>query len=139
MRASAFGVSWGTGVNGHPGQSARLSLKKHARTLIGAAKEVVAGRADLSFFVTENEAALFRQLAPECASMVTSLRNGVDGDYFSGVYVYGATRATALAQAERLGAISARHLAEAVSGKPGTGGGQFQSLASLPAGGGIQV
>ena len=62
-----------------------------------------------------------------------------DGDYFSGVYVYGATRATALAQAERLGAISARHLAEAVSGKPGTGGGQFQSLASLPAGGGIQV
>ena len=62
-----------------------------------------------------------------------------DGDFFSGVYVYGATRATALAQAERLGAVSARHLGEAVSGKPGTGGGPFQSLASLPPGGGIQV
>jgi len=62
-----------------------------------------------------------------------------DGDYFSGVYVYGASRAAALAQAERLGAISARHLSEAVSGKPGTGGGQFQSLGSLPAGGGVQV
>jgi len=62
-----------------------------------------------------------------------------DGDYFSGVYVYGATRAAALGQAERLGAVAARHLGEAVSGKPGTGGGQFQSLASLPAGGGIQV
>jgi len=62
-----------------------------------------------------------------------------DGDYFSGVYVYGATRAAALAQALRLGAVSARHLGEAVSGKHGTGGGQFQSLASLPPGGGIQV
>ena len=62
-----------------------------------------------------------------------------DGDYFSGVYVYGASRAAALAQAERLGAISARHLGEAVSGKPGTGGGQFQTLGSLPAGGGVQV
>lgn len=62
-----------------------------------------------------------------------------DGDYFSGVYVYGASRAAALAQAERLGTVAARHLGEVVSGKPGTGGGPFQSLASLPAGGGIQV
>ncbi|HEY8730074.1 MAG TPA: hypothetical protein VIL94_10855 [Acidothermaceae bacterium] len=62
-----------------------------------------------------------------------------DGDYFSGIYVYGASRAAALAQAERLGAVAARHLSEAVSGKPGTGGGPFQSLASLPAGGGVQV
>jgi sugar transferase (PEP-CTERM/EpsH1 system associated) len=43
----------------------------------------VAARAERSFFVTEDEAAMFGQLAPECASQVESMCNGVDGDYFS--------------------------------------------------------
>ncbi len=55
-----------------------------------------------------------------------------NGNYFSGVYVYGLTRASALAVAEQLGAASARHLAQAATGKPGTGGGPFQSLSSPP-------
>jgi hypothetical protein len=56
-----------------------------------------------------------------------------DGNYFSGVYVYGLSRASALATAEHLGAESARHLAQAAAGKPGTGGGPFQTLSSPPA------
>jgi hypothetical protein len=55
-----------------------------------------------------------------------------NGNYFSGVYVYGLTRASALTVAEQLGAVSARHLAQAATGKPGTGGGPFQSLSSPP-------
>ena len=56
-----------------------------------------------------------------------------DGNYFSGVYVYGLSRATTLAAAERLGAESALHLAQAAAGKPGTGGGPFQTLSAPPA------
>lgn len=40
-------------------------------------------RAMRSFFVTEKEAALFRELAPECAAGTDALGNGVDADYFS--------------------------------------------------------
>jgi sugar transferase (PEP-CTERM/EpsH1 system associated) len=43
----------------------------------------VALRAQHSFFVTENETALFRQCAPESASRVDAISNGVDADYFS--------------------------------------------------------
>jgi hypothetical protein len=56
-----------------------------------------------------------------------------DGNFFSGVYVYGFSRATALAAAERLGAESARHLAQAAAGKAGTGGGPFSTLSAPPA------
>jgi hypothetical protein len=62
-----------------------------------------------------------------------------NGEYFSGVYVYGLSRELALAQAQRLGATAARHLAEAVTGKPGTGGGPFQSLGSPSPDDGIQA
>jgi hypothetical protein len=55
-----------------------------------------------------------------------------NGNYFSGVYVYGLTRASALAVAEQLGTLSARHLAQAATGNPGTGGGPFQSPSSPP-------
>jgi sugar transferase (PEP-CTERM/EpsH1 system associated) len=48
-----------------------------------AHERAVAARAEHSFFVTENEAALFRRLAPECEATVGVLCNGVDGDYFS--------------------------------------------------------
>lgn len=43
----------------------------------------VASRAARSFFVTENEAALFCRLAPECAVRVDAVCNGVDSDYFA--------------------------------------------------------
>jgi hypothetical protein len=55
-----------------------------------------------------------------------------NGNFFSGVYVYGLTRSSALTAAEQLAAISARHLAQAATGKPGTGGGPFQTLSSPP-------
>lgn len=48
-----------------------------------AYERAVALRARHSFFVTENEAALFRQLAPETATRVDAISNGVDADYFS--------------------------------------------------------
>jgi len=46
-------------------------------------ERAVASRSHRSFFVTENEATLFRQLAPECAGTVEAMSNGVDADYFS--------------------------------------------------------
>lgn len=55
-----------------------------------------------------------------------------DGDYFSGIYVYGLSRSAALSEAERLAATSAIHLAQASRGKPGTGGGPIQSVTSSP-------
>jgi sugar transferase (PEP-CTERM/EpsH1 system associated) len=48
-----------------------------------AYERAVAARAQHSFFVTETETALFRKMAPECASRVTPMSNGVDADYFS--------------------------------------------------------
>jgi hypothetical protein len=61
-----------------------------------------------------------------------------DGDYFSGIYVYGLSRSLALTAAERLAAKSATHLAQASRGKPGTGGGPMQSIASAPPTVGVQ-
>lgn len=43
----------------------------------------VAARSARSFFVTENETALFQKMAPECADKVEPMSNGVDADYFS--------------------------------------------------------
>ena len=43
----------------------------------------IAQRARHAFFVTDNETALFRQLAPESANRVEAVSNGVDADYFS--------------------------------------------------------
>lgn len=56
-----------------------------------------------------------------------------DGDYFSGVYVYGANAATVQAAAAKLAAASAKLLAEAAAGKPGSGGGPLANpQASAP-------
>ena len=62
-----------------------------------------------------------------------------NGEYFSGVYVYGATRALVLAQVQHLAGAAARHLAEAVAGLPGTGGGPFELPASPSPDGGVQA
>lgn len=43
----------------------------------------IAARSTRSFFVTENEAALFCDQAPECQLRVEAMCNGVDADYFS--------------------------------------------------------
>jgi sugar transferase (PEP-CTERM/EpsH1 system associated) len=43
----------------------------------------VAAAATRSFFVTDNEADLFRGLAPECAGRVEAIENGVDSEQFS--------------------------------------------------------
>ncbi len=74
-------AKWGQYANslGWP----RSWLYRRESTLLLAYERAVATRAEHSFFVTENETALFRKLAPECASTVRPLRNGVDSDYFS--------------------------------------------------------
>ena len=43
----------------------------------------IAARSTRSFFVTENEAALFCRQAPECQVRVEAMCNGVDAEYFS--------------------------------------------------------
>lgn len=43
----------------------------------------VAASAERSFFVTDNECALFLRSAPECAGRVEAVSNGVDADFFS--------------------------------------------------------
>jgi sugar transferase (PEP-CTERM/EpsH1 system associated) len=43
----------------------------------------VAAAATQSFFVTDNEAELFRRQAPECAGRVEAIENGVDSEQFS--------------------------------------------------------
>jgi polysaccharide biosynthesis protein PslH len=43
----------------------------------------IAARSTRSFFVTEKEAALFCEQAPECRLRVEAMCNGVDADYFS--------------------------------------------------------
>jgi polysaccharide biosynthesis protein PslH len=42
----------------------------------------VSAQSQRSFFVTENEAALFKAAAPECAPRVQAIGNGVDSDFF---------------------------------------------------------
>lgn len=48
-----------------------------------AFERAVAARARRSFFVTEEEADLFRRAAPECAARVDAMCNGVDAEFFS--------------------------------------------------------
>jgi len=47
-----------------------------------AFERAVAQRAKRSFFVTDNEVALFTQLAPQCSGSVDTISNGVDADFF---------------------------------------------------------
>ncbi|MBF0132885.1 MAG: TIGR03087 family PEP-CTERM/XrtA system glycosyltransferase [Magnetococcales bacterium] len=54
---------------------------REARTLLEA-ERMIASRFDASLFVSEEEAALFQELAPESAGRVHFWDNGVDCDYF---------------------------------------------------------
>jgi sugar transferase (PEP-CTERM/EpsH1 system associated) len=56
--------------------------RREGRELL-AFERAVAARAQQSFFVTDQEVALFTRLAPECAGRVQAVGNGVDTAYFS--------------------------------------------------------
>ena len=56
--------------------------RREGERLLAYEREV-ATRSQRSFFVTENETALFRKMAPECAHQVEAMSNGVDADFFS--------------------------------------------------------
>jgi sugar transferase (PEP-CTERM/EpsH1 system associated) len=58
-----------------------LYQREGARLL--AYERAVAARAQRSFFVTDNETALFAKLAPECTTQLETICNGVDADFFS--------------------------------------------------------
>ena len=56
--------------------------KRESNYLFNYEKKV-AEQAKVSFFVSEQEAALFKKLAPKVSEKVTHINNGVDTDYFS--------------------------------------------------------
>lgn len=60
---------------------ARWVYGRESRTLL-AFERKVAAEADASLFVSADEAALFRRLAPECATSVRHMNNGVDFKFF---------------------------------------------------------
>lgn len=61
--------------------------RREARLLLGY-EERIARDFDSATFVSEAEAGLFKQLAPEAAAKVTYFNNGVDADYFSPQIAY---------------------------------------------------
>jgi sugar transferase (PEP-CTERM/EpsH1 system associated) len=61
---------------------ARWVYRREARTLLEFEAHV-ARQAQQSVFVSEQEAALFKQLAPAVAAKIGHINNGVDTDYFS--------------------------------------------------------
>jgi sugar transferase (PEP-CTERM/EpsH1 system associated) len=56
--------------------------RRESRRLLAYERQM-ASEFDCSAFVSQAEAALFKQLAPETAARVSYFNNGVDGDYFS--------------------------------------------------------
>lgn len=60
---------------------------REGRKLLAYEKSVAA-RAVATSFATENEAELFRQLAPDCSDSVISVDNGVDADFYSPLLTY---------------------------------------------------
>ncbi|HXV77670.1 MAG TPA: TIGR03087 family PEP-CTERM/XrtA system glycosyltransferase [Candidatus Polarisedimenticolaceae bacterium] len=60
---------------------ARMIYSREGRKLL-AFERRVAAEYDATLFVSEDEAAMFRRLAPESAGRIHALHNGVDADYF---------------------------------------------------------
>ena len=56
--------------------------KREGQRLLSYERQL-AMRSKRSFFVTENETALFNRLAPECSGVTQAMSNGVDADFFS--------------------------------------------------------
>lgn len=74
-------AKWTQYATGHKWPQSWLYRREGERLL--AYERAVAARAQRSFFVTENETALFRQQAPESANRTGVICNGVDAEYFS--------------------------------------------------------
>ncbi|MDD2882814.1 MAG: TIGR03087 family PEP-CTERM/XrtA system glycosyltransferase [Rhodoferax sp.] len=74
-------AKWTQYASQHRWPMSWLYRREGARLL--AYERAVAAKAQRSFFVTENETALFAKLAPECTSQVETICNGVDADFFS--------------------------------------------------------
>jgi sugar transferase (PEP-CTERM/EpsH1 system associated) len=74
-------AKWTQYAERHPWPLSWL-YRREGRALLAYERRVALESAR-SFFVTEQEAALFRTLAPECVPVVEPLCNGVDADYFA--------------------------------------------------------
>jgi len=74
-------VKWSDYAKAHAWPLSWL-YRREGRELL-AFEQAVAARAQCSFFVTENETALFRRLSPTLQAPIEALSNGVDADYFS--------------------------------------------------------
>ncbi len=74
-------AKWTQYAPDHPWPLSWLYRREGERLL--AYERSVARRARQSFFVTDNEAEMFRLLAPESAARVATVSNGVDADFFS--------------------------------------------------------
>ena len=61
--------------------------RRESERLLAYEREVAA-RADAVVFVTDEEARLFRDEAPECSARVATIRNGVDAGHFSPASVF---------------------------------------------------
>ena len=74
-------AKWADYAPAHPWPMSWV-YRREGRALL-AFEQATAARARCSFFVTDNEAALFRKLSPALTAPVESLSNGVDADYFA--------------------------------------------------------
>ncbi len=87
--------------------------------------------------VTDHQVLTFASQS-QGATVWTAIVYQFDGDYFSGVYVYGNSKSAVTQTAEHLGIEAATHLREAAAGKPGTGGGDVYGPGDAGSGG-VQV
>lgn len=74
-------AKWGEYAHRRPWPISAFYQREATRLL--RCEQDIAARAEVSIFVTREEAALFRAAAPECAGNVVAIQNGVDGEYFS--------------------------------------------------------
>jgi len=95
-------------------QPMRWLYRREARTLLDWERRLAADCA-ASVFVSAEEAALFRQLAPESASRIHAIDNGVDTDYFSPGRVYANPYPDAVEPLVFTGAMDYRANIDAVS------------------------
>lgn len=73
-------AKWTQYANTHRGPKAWV-YRREGELLLGFERRVAAA-ATRSFFVTDNEASLFRVSAPECSLRVGAMCNGVDAEFF---------------------------------------------------------
>jgi sugar transferase (PEP-CTERM/EpsH1 system associated) len=74
-------AKWGEYAGRHAWPLSALYRRESGRLF--AYERDVASRAEATVFVTEEEARLFCDEAPDCAGRVVAIRNGVDSEYFA--------------------------------------------------------